>query len=305
MAGRPGSAAAGGIDGGVLASYFAVTLLWGLNWPAMKVVVSAVDPWTFRTVVLVLAAATLFALARALGQRIALPRHLRLAILLPAVTVTGWHLFSAYGLTLIGGGRAAIIAFTMPFWTMLLSLWWLDERPTPRRLAALAMGMGGLALLILDEAAAVAAAPLGVLFMLAAALSWASGTVAVKAWDWRVSPLVLSAWQLALGAVPIAAVWAWRGAPFDAAALSPAGWFALAYTTFVAMVFCFYSYIRFVTILPATVAAIGVMAIPAVGLAGSAVLLGEPIRFADVAALALVIAGQALATLGSGRISDR
>ena len=301
MAGRPGSAAAGGIDGGVLASYFAVTVLWGLNWPAMKVVVDAVDPWTFRAFVLVIAAATLFALARAQGQPLALPRHLRLAILVPAATVTGWHMFSAYGVTLVGGGRAAIIAFTMPFWTMLLSLWWLDERPTPRRLVALALGMTGLTLLIVDEGAAVAAAPLGVLFMLAAALSWATGTVAVKARDWRVSPLVLTAWQLALGAVPIAAVWAGRGAEFDAAALSPVAWFAFAYTIFVAMVFCFYSYIRFVTILPATVAAIGVMAIPAVGLAGSAVLLGEPIRLVDLAALALVIGGQAVATLGPSR----
>jgi len=219
----------------------------------------------------------------------------------PALTVTGWHIFSAYGLTFIGGGRAVIVAFTMPFWTMLLALWWLDERPTPRRLAALALGMAGLALLLVDAGVALTAAPVGVLLMLAAALSWATGTVAVKARDWYVSPLVLTAWQLALGALPIAAVWLWRGAPFDAAALTPAAWFAFAYTTFVAMVFCFYSYIRFVTILPATVAAIGVMAIPAVGLFGSAMLLGEPIGVVELAALALVVGGQALATLGPAR----
>jgi len=290
-------AAAGGIGGGVLASYLAVTLLWGLNWPAMKVAVSQLDPWTFRTFVLVLSAATLFAIAAAVGQRLALPRHLRLAILVPALTVTGWHMFSAYGLTFIGGGRAVIIAFTMPLWTMLLSLWWLGERPTLRRVCALGLGLVGLLLLLVDEGAALGAAPLGVLFMLAAALSWAVGTVAVKAHEWEVSPLVLTAWQLALGVVPIAAVWAGRGAPFEPLSLTPVAWFAFAYTTFVAMVFCFCSYIRFVTILPATVAAIGVMAIPAVGLAGSAVLLGEPIGAADLAALALVLGGQALVTL--------
>lgn len=295
MARSPETAAGDGIAGGVLASYFAVTVLWGLNWPAMKLVLGVVDPWTFRTVVLVSAAATLFALARALGHPLALPRHLRRAILLPAATVTGWHICSAYGLTFVGGGRAVIVAFTMPFWTMLLSRWWLGERSTPRRLAALALGMAGLALLLLDEMAAVTAAPLGVLFMLAAAISWAAGTVAVKATDWRISPLVLTAWQLALGAVPIAAVWGWRGAPFDAAALSPVAWFAFAYSIFVAMVFCFCSYIRLVTLLPATVAAIGVMAIPAVGVAGSALLLGEPIRPVDLAALVLVVGGQALA----------
>jgi drug/metabolite transporter (DMT)-like permease len=52
-----------------------------------------------------------------------------------------------------------------------------------------------------------------------------------------------------------------------------------------------------VTLLPATVAAIGVMAIPAVGVAGSALFLGEPIRPVDLAALVLVLGGQALAAL--------
>jgi len=292
-------AAGRGAGGGVLASYLVVTVLWGLNWPAMKVAVTAIDPWTFRTMVLVTAAATLFAIARAQGRRIALPRHLRLAILLPAVTVTGWHMFSAYGLTFIGGGRAVIVAFTMPLWTMLLSLWWLDERPTWRRVAALGLGLVGLALLMLDEVAAMRAAPVGVLLMLAAAFSWAIGTVAVKARDWRVSPLVLTAWQLVIAVIPIAAVWAWRGVPFEPATIGPGAWFAFAYTTFVAMVFCFCSYSRFVTLLPATVAAIGVMAIPAVGLVGSAVLLGEPMGWVEVAALALVVGGQALATFNA------
>lgn len=293
---REATTPAGAPTTGIVVSYAAVTLLWGLNWPAMKVAVDHFDPWTFRLLVLVLAALTLFALARWQGQRLALPREHRVAVLLPALTVTGWHMFSAYGVLEVGGGRAAIIAFTMPLWTMLLSVWWLGERPTPVRVTALGLGLVGLGLLLVDDLERLGAAPIGVFLMLGAAFSWAIGTVAVKARDWHVSTLTLTAWQLILGALPIALVWAWRGADLDLAGIPPMAWTGFLYCTFVAMVFCFYSYIRFVTLLPATVAAIGVMAIPVVGLMSSALLLGEPMGRVEIAALALVIGGQALAT---------
>lgn len=294
---RAGSPGAGvSANSGIFLSYALVTLLWGLNWPAMKAAVDAFDPWTFRTLVLILSAASLFAIARVLGHDIALPRRHRWAILLPAATVSGWHMFSAYGVAAIGGGRGAIIAFTMPLWTMLLSIWWLGERPTLVRLAALGLGLVGLGLLLVDDLDRLGAAPLGAVLMLCGALSWAVGTVSVKARDWEMSSLVLTAWQLALGLIPIALIWAWRGAELDLASVPASGWAGFLYCTFVAMVFCFYSYIRFVTLLPATVAAIGVMAIPVVGLVSSALLLGEPLGAVEFVALALVVGGQALAT---------
>ncbi|MFP4126159.1 MAG: hypothetical protein ACLFU0_05885 [Alphaproteobacteria bacterium] len=42
----------------MLAGRFPVLVRWGRNWSAMTVVAGAIDPWTFRAVVLPLAAAT-------------------------------------------------------------------------------------------------------------------------------------------------------------------------------------------------------------------------------------------------------
>lgn len=286
---------------GHTAMFVAVTLLWGLNWPAMKLAVHGFEPWTFRSIVLVFGALTLFAIARALGQSIALPRRLWPAILLPAATVTGWHMFSAFGLLHLGGGRAVIIAFTMPLWAALLATWWLHERLEPRRLIALVAGLAGLGLLLVDDLASVQAAPVGLLLMLAAALSWAVGTVAIKSVDWGTSAIVLTAWQLALGAVPIVGFWLWQGAKLDLTSPDAGAWFALAYTTFVAMVFCYCAHVYLVTVLPATVAAIGIMAMPLVGLLGSAWLLGEPVGVPELLALAFVVGGQAVLFLAPGR----
>ena len=59
------------------------------------------------------------------------------------LSVTGWHLFSAFSLVHMGGGRGAIVAYTMPIWAALFSAWYLKERLSRRRMAALALGMAG------------------------------------------------------------------------------------------------------------------------------------------------------------------
>ena len=60
------------------------------------------------------------------------------------LSVTGWHLFSAFSLVHMGGGRGAIVAYTMPVWAALFGAWYLGERLDRRRLAALALGMLGI-----------------------------------------------------------------------------------------------------------------------------------------------------------------
>ena len=55
----------------------ALTVFWGGNWPALKLAVREIDPWTFRTLCLVLGGAALLALVRAGGQSLAVPRRER------------------------------------------------------------------------------------------------------------------------------------------------------------------------------------------------------------------------------------
>ena len=183
----------------------ALTFLWGGNWPAMKLALRELDPWTFRTVCLVVGGGGLLALVRASHQSLRVPRGERWPLCLVALfNITGWHLCSAYGLTLVQAGRAVIIAYTMPLWTVAFGRLLVGERITPARLLALGLGIGGMAALLAPEARALSAAPGGVLLMLGAAVSWAIGTVLTKAQRWTISTGALTGWQLVLGAVPIA-----------------------------------------------------------------------------------------------------
>lgn len=282
----------------------AVTILWGANWPAMKLAVLEFEPWTFRVVSVLGAGLTLLLLAGLSGERIRMDRRLivpHLVISLAGVTL--WHMLTAFGLLYIGGGRAAIIAFTMPVWATLFSILFLGERPTVALGLALLSGMSGLAVLLGPEMARVGEAPLGALLILAAAIVWAIQTVATKAYEWRIGTMALSAWQLLAGGLPILVVWLWLGAWPDPSRVSSTGIFALLYVVFVALVFCFTTFLRIVRLLPAIAASLSTLAIPVVGVASSAWLLNEPIGMRELVALLLVLAAIGLVLLPRAQTS--
>jgi drug/metabolite transporter (DMT)-like permease len=277
----------------------ALTVLWGSNWPAMKIALRELDPWTFRTVCLLVGGAGLLALVRAGGQSLRVPRSERGPLALVAFfNITAWHLCSAYGLTLVQAGRAAIIAYTMPLWTVIFARLLAGERITQPRLAALGLGLAGMAALIAPDAGALWRAPAGTLLMLVAAAAWAFGTVLTKAQRWTIPTAVLTGWQVVLGAAPIALGAALRfvgaaGAhpPSRLTSLSAAALLGTTYAMLVGVIFCHWAWFRLVAILPAAVASIGTLGIPIVGLFTSALILGEPVGPAELVALVLVVGG--------------
>jgi drug/metabolite transporter (DMT)-like permease len=202
--------------------------------------------------------------------------------------VVGWHLFTGYGVSLMPAGRAAIIAFTMPVWAALLGALVLGEPMTRYKYAGLALGVAGLAVLIGPDLAVLRAAPLGALFMLGAALSWAVGTVVFKKHAWTAPVASIAGWQLLLGALVII-----PGAmllePFpDLTSLSGRAIGALAYLFIGPMVLCQWAFFSVVRMFPAAIAAIGTLAVPVVGVYSSALILGEPVGWQEFAAMSLI-----------------
>lgn len=269
-----------------------ITLFWGVNWPAMKLAVGEVPVWSFRTICLVVGGLGLLAICRAARLRLAVPRAELMPLLLVAFfNITGWHLCSAFGLIYMPAGRASIVAFTMPLWAALLAIPLLGDRPTWRLAIGLAAGMAGMAVLVAPDWRAIAAAPLGLVFMLLAALSWATGTVLMKRYRWSMPTSVLAGWQMVLGGLPIllGALLVDRG--FDPFGVSATAWAATVYAALIPMIFCHWAWFRVVGIYPAAVAAVGTLAIPVVGVLSSNLALGEPIGIDVVLSLALVLAG--------------
>jgi drug/metabolite transporter (DMT)-like permease len=273
----------------------AITFLWGLNWPAMKVAVGEVSPWTFRVICVAISAPGLLGLAALAGERRLPARHLWPPLLLmSSLGITGWFLFSAFGLQHIEGGRGAIVSYTMPVWAALMSAVYLGERLDARRLSALALGMLGIAVLIGPDLVALGSSPLGPLLMTGAAICWAGGTVMLKSRDWSMGIVALTGWQVLIGGLPIVLIWLVLEPRPDLSRLTWQGGLGILYASTVALIFCMAAFNKVVTLLPATAAAISTLAIPVVGLLSSAWLLGEPAGWRELAALCLVLGGMAL-----------
>ncbi len=280
-----------------------LTIAWGVNWPMMKLALQEVQPWAFRSLCLMVGGTTLLVVTGASGRPVRFPAGCFLPLALVAVfNITAWHLLSAYALLNTGSGRAAIIGYTMPLWAAPLSVFLLGARLTLRQVLALLLGMAALVLLIGQDLAVVGAAPVGALLMAAAALGWAIGTVLIKKFAWRGMPvLALTGWQQLIGGVPIVLGW-WLLEPFpDLGGLSLKAALGLGYAIVVGTVVCHAIYFKLVSLLPAHVAAISVLAVPAVGVISSAWLLGEPVGLAEAAALLLVVGGLFLLIRAPGR----
>lgn len=164
------------------------------------------------------------------------------------------------------------------------------------------LGTAALVLLIAGDFRTLGSAPIGGLLMLGAALSWALGTVLVKKFAWGHLPVMaLTGWQQLIGGVPIVIGW-WLLEPVpDLAALSLPSALGLAYAMFVAMIFCHSAYFKLVSLLPAHVAAISVLPVPVVGVVSAALILAEPVGWAEVGALVLVVSGLVLLILPARR----
>ena len=282
--------------GGSLLLVLLLGLLWGFNWPAVKFMLAEIPPITLRAAAFLCAAPLLALIARATGRPL-LPARREIApmLLTGTLVVFGFNVLTSFGQLHTQTSKAAIIAYTMPALTAALAALLLGERLTPRLLLALAVGMGGLGVLASEDFAALAADPTGPAIMLAAALSWALGNVALKARAWSLPPLSLTVWFFV-----VSAALAWPLAlAFEAPGRGglPSGPVLLTFGFHVLgpMVTCYLLWTVLVGRLPATVAALSTLTAPVVGVLSAMLLLGDPATWRTLLALAMVVASIALA----------
>ena len=126
-----------------------LTIVWGCNWPVMKVALQEVPVWWFRTTCVVFGGLGLLTITAITRQPILLRwRDIPSLICVSIFAIMGWHIFTGYGVTHMPAGRASIIAYTMPVWAALFSVFVLGERLRMATLAGLFFGLSGLAVLM-------------------------------------------------------------------------------------------------------------------------------------------------------------
>ena len=283
----------------------ALTLMWGFNWPLMKFSLRELTPLYFRAVTMTGGAMLLYAFYVARGQDMRLPRATwPVTLRLTVTNIFGWHLFSILGVQALASGRAAILGFTMPIWTVLLSIAFFGERLTARVAWAAACVAAAVSLLLGDELVALAGNPLGVLWMQLAALSWALGTILMRRSRLSLPTPVITVWMMLLSSVAFWVVAA-LSEPFPSWNFSAPMWAALIWGFAINYGIAQVIWFGLARELPATASAFSIMAVPLVGILSAAWIVGEIPRWQDWVAMVFVVGAIATTLLGRPAGSPR
>ncbi len=300
--------AGGGVSGAHISrrqlwALVALTLMWGTNWPMMKFSLRELSPLYFRALTMTLGALWLYSYYRVRGVRM-LPQgaEWRSVVTLGLPNMLGWHTMAILGVKELASGRAAILGFTMPIWTVLLGVLFFGEKLTRRvSLAAVAVALA-IGLLTFNELTTLAGRPLGIVWMEGAALSWALGTLLMRRAHLTLPIETLTVWMMILTSACLWLMAAVRE-PWPAWQFSALMWGSLAYGALINYGFAQIIWATLARHLPPATSAMSIMAVPLVGTLSATLLIGERPTWQDYCAMLCVMAAIAAVLLPARKAS--
>jgi probable blue pigment (indigoidine) exporter len=269
---------------------------WGVNFPIMKYLLSEWPPLSSRGLTGIVGAAALALIAMLQRQSLAVPRKMRLRLVLVSLlAITSWVALMGLALLWLDAREAAVLAISVPVWVALLAWPVLGERLSLVRALALMVALGGIFILIGGNSieAGIGKLP-GLLLALAGAICVGLGTVLTKHFPLTVPPLPLAAWQIGIGCLPVVIAGLVIEHP-QLGALSALGWASMIYMTLIQFCLCYVCWFAALARLPAATASIGTLLVPVVGVLSAAAMLHEPLGLRELIALVVALGGVAVA----------
>jgi drug/metabolite transporter (DMT)-like permease len=276
-----------------------VVVLFGLAWPIIKIGLGAGSPIWLAAARATLSAITAFVLVAAFG-RLAWPTRADWPIVLSvgALQLTCFFAFANLGVQSVPPGRSGVLAYTTMLWMVPLSLL-VGEKVSWRGAVGALLGVAGVAVLIdplrfdwRDRAVVE-----GHGWLLAAGFVWAIAILHARRHRWRMSPLDVLPWQMA---VATGLLWALAMVFEPTGYLDPGQpnlWVALLYLGVLAGPTATWAAVSVARALPPVTGSLGMLGVPLLGIAASVVLVDEPVTWPLAIGTALVIAGIAVVIL--------
>jgi drug/metabolite transporter (DMT)-like permease len=286
---------------------FAVVILfWGLNWPVVKLLVRHMPPLWSASMRCLIAAFTVLAVQCA-TRNFVIPRKQDIPIILVigVLNMAVGPALMAVGLQYIPAGRSAVLGYTSPLWVAPGAWFFLHESLSVRKIAGIAAGMVGVAVLCNPFAADFGNSDilLGHALLLLNAFTWAAAILCIRAHVWYSTPFQLIFWQTLLAACLTAvAAFILEGPP--SFTVTPMLVMLLAYCGIPATALAFWAMTVINASLPAVTTSLGVLLAPVVGIIGSSVFLGEGVDLPLIVATCLIIGGIALGAMERNRQQD-
>jgi drug/metabolite transporter (DMT)-like permease len=274
-----------------------LALIWGGAFFFIGVAVRHVPPLTYVWLRLTIAAVAMWLFLRFKGQDLGLPRGAWSAIFLLALlnNAVPFALFG-WGQTHIASGLASILNATTPIWGVLVAHFLTkDERMSPRKIAGVLLGFGGVAVMIGPSLlSSLGSSALAQLACVTASLSYALAAVWARRFrTMGVSPLSVTTGQLTAGAAMMLPVAMLVDQPWTHAFPPLTSWGAIVALALLCTAFGYVLYFRLIETSGATNALLVTLLVPPVAILLGGLFLGEILAPLDFAGLALIALGLA------------
>lgn len=266
-----------------------LTLVWGINWPVMKLGVTAYPPLTFRALSIWLGLPVLALGLLALKVPFRIPRrHWPELLWLAATNMFVWHACIILAVSTLSSGRSAILGYTMPIFSAVIGALFFSAALSLRGWVGVSAAALGVALLLWHELSQFAGRPAGVALALVAAATWALGTQLLRRTKIDVPTLAISFWMTAMTAVVMSvlsllferAQWQMPG---------PTAWGAILFNAVLIFGFAHAAWFYLARGLPPVASTLSVMFIPVLGVFSGALWLGESVHWQDWVAVGLMM----------------
>ena len=274
-----------------------LAVIWGGAFFFIGVAVKHVSPLTYVWLRLTVAASAMWIYVKVRGEQVGLPRQVWAAIVLLALlnnalpfTLFGW------GQTHIASGLASILNATTPIWGVVVAHFLTsDERMSPRKIAGVLLGFGGVATMIGPALLSnIGTDGLAQLACVAASLSYALAAV----WARRfrrlgVSPVSVTTGQLTAGAIIMLPMSMIVDQPWTKAVPPLTALGAITALGLLCTAFGYVLYFRMIDRAGATNALLVTLLVPPVAILLGALFLGEALAPQDFIGLGLIALGLA------------
>ena len=266
-----------------------LTVIWGLNWPVMKIGVTGFPPLTFRMVCLALGTPVLGLALVVMKVPFRIERqHWPELLVLSVFNMFIWHGLIIIAVQSLSSGRAAILGYTMPMFSAVIGALFFGNRLQARAWGGVAAAALGVVLLLWHELSNLSGKPLGVLLALVAASTWALGTQLLRRTHMPVPTLAISFWMTLMTAVVMSTL----ALVFERDQWAPpseATWFSIVFNAVLVFGFAHAAWFYLARSLPPVASTLSVMLIPVLGVFSGSLWLGEVLHWQDWAAVLLMV----------------
>ncbi len=279
-----------------------VYVVWGSTYTAIAFGLETIPPLLLAGTRFLAAGALLYVVMRATSARAVRPTGRNWL----AAALTGTPLLAlgnggvVWAQQRVPSGIAALLVATVPLWIAALDRLVFGRRLDRRSVVGLALGFGGIALLV-DLGGTGGTDVIGSVALVLAALSWGIGTLLARGAALPAQILLAASMQMLAGGAVLTVAAALSGELGDVGALSARSVGGWAYLVVFGSIVAFSAYGWLLRVAPTSLVATYAFVNPVVAVLLGWLLLGESLALRTLVAGAVIVVGVALIVTGTAR----